>query len=167
LLAISSILIISLLCDNEIKDVKIHTFKLKHEYNEEEDLMLKNHSVVTIEMKCNTALSPQTMSTRMAFTGPLMFSYVSKCLTDNDLEDWQSVTLHQHNQTIENFYYSQEEWLTSLLPDNVFVSQKDWKTNVIHKPYTMKEKDFGKYPVTLNQFLALMPHNKQDSGHSY
>jgi hypothetical protein len=37
----------------------------------------------TIEMLFNTFLSFQTMSTRMAFTASLMFSYFDKCLTDN------------------------------------------------------------------------------------
>ena len=110
-----------------------------------------------------TILSFQTMSTRMAFTGPLLYSYFDKCLTDNALEEWRSVTPHQDNQTLENFKYSQEEWLTSLLPDNAFVSQKEWMVNVMHKPYTMKVKDFGNRIKTLNRFLALMPHDEQDS----
>ena len=64
---------------------------------------------------------------------------------------------------VKNFKYSQEEWLTSLLPDNTFVSQKEWMTNVMCKPYTMKVKDFGNRIKTLNHFLALMPHKEQDS----
>ena len=117
---------------------------------------------MTIEMLCNTVLSFQTISTRMAFSGSLMFSYFNKCLTDSALEEWQLVTPHQDDQTIENFQYFQEEWLTPLLPDNAFVSQKEGMTNVMQKPYSMKVKDFGNIIKTLNCFLALMPHEDQD-----
>jgi hypothetical protein len=159
-----SILIVTLLHDYEVKDVKVHTFKLKHEDDEEKETFdVENSDSMTIEMLFNTVLSFQTMSTRMAFTGPLMYSYFDKCLTDNSLEEWYSVTPHPDDQTIENFQYSQGEWLTSLLPDNLFVSQKEWMTNVMHKPYSMKVKDFGIRIKTLNCFLALMPHKDQDS----
>ena len=160
----SSISIVSLLRDYEVKDVKVHTFKLKHEDNEEKETFdVEKSDGITIEMLFNTVLSFQTMSTRMTFTGPLMYSYFNKCLTDNALEEWRSVTPHPDDQTIENFQYSQEEWLTSLLPDNAFVSQKEWMTNVMRKPYSMKVKDFGNRIKTLNRFLALMPHEDQDS----
>ena len=160
----SSISIASLLHDYEVKDVKVHTFKLQHEDNEEKETFdVEKSDGITIEMLFNTVLSFQTMSTRMAFTGPLMYSYFNKCLTDNPLEEWRSVTPHPDDQTIENFQYSQEEWLTSLLPDNAFVSQKEWMTNVMRKPYSMKVKDFGNRKKTLNRFLALMPHEDQDS----
>ena len=105
------------------------------------------------------------MSTKMAFPGPLMYLYFDKCLTDNALEELHSVTLLQDDQTIENFQSSQEkkEWLTSILPGNAFVSQKEWMTNVMHKPYSMKVKDFGNHIKAFNCFLALMPHDNQDS----
>ena len=63
----------------------------------------------------------------------------------------------------KKFQYSQEEWLIFLLPDNAFVSQKEWMTNVMRKPYSMKVKDFCNHIKTLNCFLALMPHEDQDS----
>ena len=72
----SSISIVSLLRDYEVKDVKVHTFKLKHEDNEENETFdVEKSDGITIEMLFNTVLSFQTMSTRMAFTGPLMYSY--------------------------------------------------------------------------------------------
>ena len=122
----SNILIVSLLCDYEVKDVKIHTLKLKHEENDKIDTFdVEKSDSTTVEMLFLTILSFQTMSTRMAFTGPLSYSYFDKCVTDNTLEELRSVTPHQDDQTIENFKYSQEEWLTSLLPNNPFVSQKE------------------------------------------
>jgi hypothetical protein len=36
-------------------------------------------------------------------------------------------------------------------------------TNVMHKPYSMKVKDFGNHIKAFNYFLALMPHDNQDS----
>ena len=91
----SSISIASLLHDYEVKDVKVHTFKLKYEDNEEKETFdVKKSDGITIEMLFNTVLSFQTMSTRMTFTGPLMYSYFNKCLTDNALEEWHSVTPH-------------------------------------------------------------------------
>ena len=100
----SSILIVSLLRDYEVKDVKVHTFKLKHEDNEEKETFdVEKSDGMTIEMLFNTVLSLQTMSTRMAFTGPLMYSYFDKCLTDNALEEWRSVTPHPDDQTIKIF----------------------------------------------------------------
>jgi hypothetical protein len=118
---------------------------------------------MTIKMMFNTLLSFQTMSTRMAFTGPLMFSYFDNCLTDIALEERLSVTLHHDDQTIENYQYSQVEWLTSLLPKNEFISQKERMTNVMCKPYSMKVTDFGNLIKALNYFLALIPHDNQDS----
>ena len=100
----SSILIVSLLRDYVVKDVKVHTFKLKHEDNEEKETFdVKKSDGITIEMLFNTVLSFQTMSTRMTFTGPLMYSYFDKCLTDNALEEWRSVTPHPDDQTIKIF----------------------------------------------------------------
>ena len=91
-------------------------------------------------MLLNTVLSFQTMSRWMALPTSFVFSYIKKCLTDNTLEKCQLVTLHHDDQTVENFEIYQEEWLTSLPPDNSFVSQKEWMTNVMCKPYTMKVK---------------------------
>ena len=85
----SSTLIVSLLCYFEVKDVKILTFKLKHEDTEEkESYSIKKSDSTTFEMLLLTILSFQTMSTRIAFTGPLSYSYFNKCLTDNALEEW-------------------------------------------------------------------------------
>ena len=76
----SSILIVSLLCEYEVKDVKIHTFKHKHEDNgEKETFDIEKSDGTTVEMLFLTILSFQTMSTTMAFTGPLLYSYFDKC----------------------------------------------------------------------------------------
>ena len=117
----SSISIVSLLHDYEVKDVKVHTFKLKHEDNKEiETFDVKKSDGIAIEMLFNTVLSFQTMSTRMVFTGPLMYSYFDKCLTDNALEVWRSVTPHPDDQTIENFQsiynYARSDTRTLFLP---------------------------------------------------
>ena len=51
----SSILIVSLLCDYEVKNVKVHTFKLKHEGNEEKETFdVKKSDGMTIKMLFNT-----------------------------------------------------------------------------------------------------------------
>ena len=84
----SSISIVSLLCEYKVNDVKIHTFKLKHEDNEEKETFdIEKFDGMTVEMLFLTILSFQTMSTRMAFTGLLSYSYFNKCLTDNALEE--------------------------------------------------------------------------------
>jgi hypothetical protein len=107
------------------------------------------------------------MLNQIELTGSLMFSYFDKCLADNALEEWHSVTPHSDNQIEENFDVSIEEWLTSLLPDNAFVSQKEWITNMMQKPYTMKVKDFGNCLKTPNCLLHLMPHiHDEDSSFS-
>ena len=100
------------------------------------------------------------MAKRMEFTGPMMFSYFNKCLTDNALEEWRAVTPHEDDQTAENFKYSIEEWFITLLPGNAFLTQKEWMTNTMKKPYIMKVKDFGNRLKTLNHFLTLMPHDE-------
>jgi hypothetical protein len=101
----------------------------------------------------------------MKLTGSLIFSYFDKGLAHNALEEWRSVMPHSDNQTTENFDYSIEEWLISLLPDNAFVSQKEWMTNMMRKPFTMKMKYFGNHLRTLNHLLHLMPcdHDKDSS----
>jgi hypothetical protein len=162
-LTMSSILIVTLLYDYEVKDVKVHTFKLKHEDNEEKETFdVKKPDGMTIEMLFNTVLSFQTMSTRMAFSGPLMNPYFGKWLPDNALEEWCSVTPHQDDQSIQNFEYSQEEWLTSLLPNNASDSQKELVAIVMCKPYSMKVKDFGNCIKEFIWFLALMSLDNQD-----
>ena len=84
----SSISIVPNLCEYEVKDVKVHTFKLKHEDNEEKDTFeVEKSDSMTIKMLFNSVLSFQTMSTRMEFSGLLMCSYFKKCLTDNALEE--------------------------------------------------------------------------------
>ena len=160
----SSISIVSLLREYKVKDVNIHAYKFTHEDNEEKETFdIEKSDGMTIEMLFLTILSFQTMSTRMTFIGLLSYSYFNKCLTDNAPEEWRSVTPYQDDQALENFKNSQEVWLTSLLPENAFVSQKEWMANIMHKPYTMKVKDFGNRIKTLNHFLALMPHEEQDS----
>jgi hypothetical protein len=110
---VTSIPIVPLLCYYEIKDVKINTFKLKHEdYEEKETFDVEESDSMTMQMLFYIDLSFQTMSTRIGFTGLLMFTYTGMCFTDNALEEWQIVPLHQKIQTIENIEDSQEEWLT-------------------------------------------------------
>ena len=51
----SSISIVSLLHDYEVKDVKVHTFKLQHEDNEEKETFdVEKSDGITIEMLFNT-----------------------------------------------------------------------------------------------------------------
>ena len=51
----SIILIVSLLRDNEVKEVKVYTFKLKHEDNEEiESIDVEKSDGMTIKMLFNT-----------------------------------------------------------------------------------------------------------------
>ena len=113
-MTVSSIPIVPLLCYYEVKDVKINTFKLNHEDNEEKlTFDVKESDTMTIQMLFYIDLSFHTMSTRIGFTGPLMFSYSGMCFPDNALEEWQIVPLLQKHQSIENIEDSQEEWLTS------------------------------------------------------
>jgi hypothetical protein len=99
------------------------------------------------------------MSSRMEFRGAMMYPYFDKCLLDNALEEWRSVTPHEDDQTVENFKFSMEEWINALLPDNAFLAQKEWMMNTMKKPFIMKVKDFGNRLKTLNRFLTLMPHD--------
>ena len=75
----STKLIISLLCDYKVKDVKIHTFKIKHEDNNKEEIFdIKKSDSTTFEILFLTVLYFQIISTRMAFTGPLLYWYFDK-----------------------------------------------------------------------------------------
>ena len=153
--------IIPLLRDYDVKEVKTHTIKLKHDDNiEKETFDVEKADGTTIEVLFNTVLSFQTMSSRMDFTGTMMYSYFNKCLLDNALEEWRAVTPHKEDQMEENFKYSLEEWFSTLLPDNAFLTQKEWMMNSMKKHFGMKVKDFGNRLKTLNQFLALMPHDE-------
>ena len=152
--------VIPLLCDYDVKEVKLHTFKLKHDDNtEKETFDVEKSDGTTIEILFNTVLSFQTMSSRMELTGAMMYSYFNKCLLDNALEEWHLVMPHEDDQTVENFMFSLEEWFNALLPDNAFLSQKEWMMNTMKKPFIMKVKDFGNRLKTLNRFLTLMPHD--------
>ena len=154
--------IILLLLDYNIKEVKFHTFKLKHKDNIEKELFeVEKLNGTTIEMLFNTVLLFTMMSKRMEFTGPMMYSYFNKCLMDNVLEEWRLVTLHEEDQTVENFKFSLEEWFNALPPDNAFLAQKEWMTNSMKKLYIMKVKDFGKRLKALSCFLTLMPHDEE------
>ena len=83
----SGIGIITLIRDYDVKDVKSHTFKLKHNDNvEKETFDVEKSDGTIVEVLFNTVLSFQTMLLRMNFTGTMMFSYFNKCLTDNALE---------------------------------------------------------------------------------
>ena len=156
--------VIPLLGDYNVKEVKTHTFKLKHNDNtEKETFDVEKSDGTTIEVLFNTVLSFQTMSSRLDFMGTMMYSYLNKCLMDNALEERRSVTPHEDNQTTENVRFSLEEWFSTLLPDNAFLTQKEWMTNSMKKPFGMRVKDFGNRLKTLNRFLALMPHNEDNN----
>ena len=152
--------VIPLLRDYDVKEIKLHIFKLKcDDITEKETFDVEKLDGTTIEILFNTVLSFQTMSSRMDFTGAMMYSYFDKCLLDNALEEWRSVTPHEDDQTVENFKFSLEEWFNALLPDSAFLAQKERMMNTIKKPFIMKVKDFGKRLKTLNCFLTLMPHD--------
>ena len=92
----SGIGIITLIHDYDVKDVKSHTFKLKHNNNvEKETFDVEKSDGTIVEVLLNSVLSFQTMSSGMNFTGTMMFSYFNKCLMDNALEEWRSVTPHE------------------------------------------------------------------------
>ena len=122
----SGICVIPLLCDYNVKEIKLHTFKLKHDDNtEKETFDVKKSDGATIEILFNTVLSFQTMSSRMEFTGAMMYSYFNTCLLDNALEEWRSVMPHEDDQAVKNFKFSMEEWFNALLPNNSFLAQKE------------------------------------------
>ena len=99
--------IIPLLRDYDVKEVKLHTLKLKRDDNtEKETFDVKKSDGTTIKILLNTVLSFQTMSSRMEFTGAMMYSYFNKCLLDNALEEWRSVTPHEDDQTVKHFKFS-------------------------------------------------------------
>ena len=79
----------------------------------------------------------------MNFTGTLMFLYFNKCLIDNTLEEWRSITPHKDDQTVENFKYLLKEWFSALKPNSVFLTQKEQKTNTMKNPFIMIIKDLG------------------------
>ena len=80
--------IIPLLHDYDVKEVKSHTFKLKRDdITEKETFDVEKLDGTTIEILFNTVLSFQTMSSKMEFTGAMMYSYFDKCLLDNALEE--------------------------------------------------------------------------------
>ena len=154
--------IIPLLRDYDVKDVKFHTFKLKHKDNIAKEMFeVEKLDGMTIEILFNTVLFFTIMSKKMEFTGPMMYPYFIKCLTDIVLEEWRSVTLHEEDQMVENFKFSLEEWFNGLLPDNAFLAKKEWMTNSMKKPYIMKVRDFGNRLKALSCFLTLMPHDEE------
>jgi hypothetical protein len=114
--------VIPLLHDYDVKEVKLHTLKLKHDNNtKKETFNVKKSDGTTIKILFNTVVLFQTMSSRMEFTSPMIFLYIDKCLLNNALEEWCSVMPHQEDQTIKNFKFSLEEWFTALLSDNAFL----------------------------------------------
>ena len=75
-----SICIVLLRQDYEIKDIKVQTFKLKHDgTSEKETFDVEKSDGTIIEVIFNTILSFKTMSNQMQLTGSLMFSYFDKC----------------------------------------------------------------------------------------
>ena len=135
----SGICIIPLLCDYDVKEVRFHTFKLKHKDNIEKEMFeVKKLDRTTIEILFNTVLSFTMMSKRMEFTGPMMYSNFNKYLMDNVLEVWRLVTPHEEAQMVKNFKFLLEEWFNALLLDNAFLAQKERITNTMKKPYIMK-----------------------------
>ena len=124
--------IIPLIRDYDVKEIKTHMFKLKCEDSlEKETFEVEKLDGTMLEILFNTALLFNTMSSRMNFTGAIMFSYFDKCLLDNALDEWRSVTPHEDDQTVKNFKYSLEEWFMVLLPDDAFLAQKEWMANVM------------------------------------
>ena len=100
----SGICIIPLLSDYNIKEVKFYTFKLKHKDNIEKEMFeVEKLDRTTIEILFSTVLSFTMMSKRMEYTGPIMYSYFNKCIMDDALEEWHSVTPHEEDQTIKFF----------------------------------------------------------------
>ena len=152
--------VIPLLRDYDVKEVKLQTFKLKHDDNmEKESFNVEKSDGPTIEILLNTVLSFHVMSSRLEFTGLTMYSYFDMCLLDNALEEWHSVTPHEDDQMVKNFKYPLKEWFIALLPDNAFLTQKEWLTNTMNKLYTMKVNNVGNRLKTLNHYLTLMPHD--------
>ena len=141
---------IVLICDFNVKDVKSHTLVQALQQCCIRIMDIEKSDGTIMEVLFNTVLSFQTMSLRMNFTGTMMFSYFNKCLMDNTLEEWRSVTPHEDDQTVETFKYSIEEWFSTLLPDNAFLIQKEWMTNTMKKPFVMRVKDFENRLKTLN-----------------
>ena len=122
----SNICIVPLQQGYKIKDIKVQMFKLKHDgTSEKETFDVEKPVGIIIEVMFNNILSFKIMSNQMELTGSLIFSYFDVCLADNALEEWHSIMPHSDNQTAENFKFSIEERLISLLPDNIFVSQKE------------------------------------------
>jgi hypothetical protein len=99
------------------------------------------------------------MSSRMEFTGLMMYSYFDKCLLENALEEWHSVMPHEDDQTVENFKFSLGEWFIAFLLDNTILTQKEWMTNTMKKPYTTKINNFDTRLKTLNCYLILLPQD--------
>ena len=98
----SSICIVPLQQDYKIKDIKVQTFKLKLDgTSEKETFDVEKSDGTIIEVMFNTIMSFKTMSSQMELTGSLMFSYFDKCLADNALEEWRSVTPHSDDQTTD------------------------------------------------------------------
>ena len=119
--------VIPLLRDYDVKEVKSQTFKLKRNDNmEKETFNIEKSDRTTIKILFNTMLSFHTMSSRIEFTGSMMYSYFDKCILDNALEEWCSVMPHEDDQMVENFKFSLKEWFIALLLDNAFISQKEW-----------------------------------------
>ena len=77
--------VILLLCDYHVKEVNIHTFKLKHSDNLKKESFDVEKSDGK-QSKCHVTLCSH--SSMMVFTGPMMYSYFDMCLLDNALEVW-------------------------------------------------------------------------------
>ena len=70
---------------------------------EKETFKFEKSNETIIEILFNIVLSFYTMAKRMDFTGSMMYSYFSKCLTDNVLLIWCLVIPNKENQRFENF----------------------------------------------------------------
>ena len=118
--------VIPLLHDYNVKEVKLHTFKLKLDDNKEKEAFdVKKSHGTTIEILFTTVLLFLIISSRMKYTGLMMFSDFNICLLDNAHEEWCSVMPHKDDQTVESFKFHLEEWFNALLPDNAFLAQKE------------------------------------------
>ena len=102
------------------------------------------------------------MSTRMSFSGLLMYLYFDKCCQIMLLKSGVQ-SLHIKTTRPSKIFITLKK--NGLLPYflTMRLSQKEWMTNVMHKPYSMKVKDFGNHIKAFNCFLALMLHEGQDS----
>ena len=100
--------------DYNVKVVKLQTFKLKQDYNMKKgSFNVQKSDETTIEILFITGLLFLTMSSRMEFTGPMMFLYFDVCILHNALEELCLAMPHDDDQTVRNFKVFLKEWFTT------------------------------------------------------